>query len=341
MKKLIVTLLLLSVSAISVADTEVNVSGEIRHLLTRYNPDKAELIKHISLAQGLVNTSIKTIDQYARWFSVSDQTDRFLASDSAGIGADLFYENDQWWLAPWLGGSLYEQGITERVQLSSVEGQPVTELDKLQLARLLRGSKNTVVCLEVLNDEKTTEFCLLRKQLKKPTVEKLSKNSVRIRDFRSHETRVNLQLLIAGLYENKHKVSSPLTVDLRESLGGDLHEAFDTSALFLPPNMTIATLRQADGRNVTIKVPSSLPEYQMPLTILVGADTASAAEVFAGVLQVTGRAQLKGSKTRGKCVSQTDFTLSDGSVLRLTNLQVFFSDGSSCQGKGLNLNQSP
>jgi len=89
-----------------------------------------------------------------------------------------------------------------------------------------------------------------------------------------------------------------------------------------------------------VKVPASLPEYKVPLTILVGVDTASAAEIFAGILQKAGRANLVGRHTRGKCVSQTDFTLTDGSILRLTNLQVFFSDGSTCQGKGLVIKQS-
>ena len=47
----------------------------------------------------------------------------------------------------------------------------------------------------------------------------------------------------------------------------------------------------------------------MPVVLLVGHDTASAAEVFAGALQQHGRAKLVGQRTYGKCSSQTDTRL--------------------------------
>ena len=75
--------------------------------------------------------------------------------------------------------------------------------------------------------------------------------------------------------------------------------------------------------------------YSMPLTLLVGPDTASAAEIFAGILRRHERGLLVGQTTYGKCASQTDARLSDGSVLRYTNREVLFPDGDTCTGKGL------
>ena len=42
-----------------------------------------------------------------------------------------------------------------------------------------------------------------------------------------------------------------------------------------------------------------------------------------------------GRRTYGKCSSQTDARLSDGSVLRYTNRDVLLPDGSSCSGRSL------
>ena len=88
MKTITFFLLLISVSITSVADTEINVSAEIRYLFSRFNSDKTELIKQISLTKNRVNSSLKMIDPYARWFSVLEQTNHYQASNSAGIGAD-------------------------------------------------------------------------------------------------------------------------------------------------------------------------------------------------------------------------------------------------------------
>ena len=53
------------------------------------------------------------------------------------------------------------------------------------------------------------------------------------------------------------------------------------------------------------------------------------------MLRHYGVARLVGERTFGKCSSQTDLRLSDGSVLRLTNREVVLPGGESCSGGGL------
>lgn len=74
------------------------------------------------------------------------------------------------------------------------------------------------------------------------------------------------------------------------------------------------------------------------MTLLVSRNTASAGEVFAGILQLHGRAVLAGQQTRGKCVSQIERRLSDGSQLHFTNLAIELPGGIVCQDKGLEPN---
>jgi carboxyl-terminal processing protease len=90
-----------------------------------------------------------------------------------------------------------------------------------------------------------------------------------------------------------------------------------------------------------VKVYESPPGTKLrpsSLVLWVGPGTASAAEIFAGILQQHGLAHLVGTRTFGKCSTQTDVALSDGSVLRLTNREVLLPDGAGCSGTGLSPN---
>ena len=73
----------------------------------------------------------------------------------------------------------------------------------------------------------------------------------------------------------------------------------------------------------------------MPVVLLIGPDTASAAEVFAAALHSNDRGRLIGRPTYGKCTTQTEVTLSDGSVLRFTNGRILAPEGRQCHAQGL------
>jgi carboxyl-terminal processing protease len=91
---------------------------------------------------------------------------------------------------------------------------------------------------------------------------------------------------------------APITIDLRGNPGGDAHAALSLMDDFTPQGSTLAVLVQ-DGEHLPqrARAPQS---YGGPLTILVDAETASAAEVFAGGLRALGRARLIGETTAGK-----------------------------------------
>jgi len=89
------------------------------------------------------------------------------------------------------------------------------------------------------------------------------------------------------------------------------------------------------GLAMWLATPGHLFASEPAYAVIVGPDTASSAEIFAGALHRQGRAMLVGQSTYGKCSSQTDARLSDGSVLRYTNRDVLLPDGKSCSGAGL------
>jgi carboxyl-terminal processing protease len=106
-------------------------------------------------------------------------------------------------------------------------------------------------------------------------------------------------------------------LDLRGNGGGLLVEGVDIARLFL--NEGIVIQQQYKGEEVqTYEVEKSGPLKDIPLTVLVDGNTASAAEIIAGSLQNHARAPLIGTPTFGKDAVQLVFELQDQSSLHIT-----------------------
>ncbi len=313
--------------------------SEIQQLMLRYHADKSYEIKNLSLATDkTINTLIKKIDPWASWRAFNSAQLPQEPLQQAGIGADLLQRNNRWWLIPYRDGSLDQQGIITRVQLLSVNKQSVNRMTSAQLSKRLRGAEGSVVCISIIkkgeNQSKQQKICMHRKKISSPTIEEIKAPQatiIRIRTFKTHETRFLLQQSLKRLAQSQDK----FYIDLRESPGGDLYEALDCAGLFLPHNTQLVQLLEKNKQPQRIQVPSGLSTFKQPLSIIVGPDTASAAEVFAGVLQYQGRARIVGERTKGKCISQTDFFLSDGSILHLSNMKIYYPNGDSCHIKGV------
>jgi carboxyl-terminal processing protease len=153
---------------------------------------------------------------------------------------------------------------------------------------------------------------------------------LRITAFRGGRTRTALETTLNMVSNDAARI----VIDLRYAGGGDLFEAIDAAALLVERGSLLGVLhgREGDPRPV-YSVIHSRP--RPPVVMFVGPDTASAGEIFAGILQFHQRSVLIGRPTFGKCSSQTERSLRDGSVLRFTNLEFRFPDGSTCSGVGL------
>ncbi len=298
--------------------------AELRRLLARLHPERSAVVARLDLG-GDLEAALRRIDPWAR-VEHSEPV-----GGAAGIGAELVEEEGRWRLVPWAGGPLHGAGVRRRVTLLAVDDQPVTGVGREALARRLRGDPGSRVCLQLQREGMPPfQLCLVRGVSTLPAVETLGPGLLRVRRFGARETRSALWRHLEGTPREV------LVLDLTECAGGELYEALDTAALFLPPGTPLAELEwMEDGRRDSVAAPSALPTWSGPVVLLVGPDTASACEIFAGVLRVARRAALDGGPTRGKCTSQRAFTLSDGTRVWLSNLRIRFADGSSCEGAGV------
>lgn len=306
-----------------------------RHLLNP--PDEAALA---ALSNEDLPGRLLDIDPYARIIPAGEYRAPMAGGNSwVGIGAGLALREGVPILHVYKGGGADRAGVPDRVRLLEVDGKAVADLDAEGVASRLKGEEGSMVRLGVaLPGGGKKSFTVRREAFSPLDVELIppgTQRVVRIREFAGGLTRPALRATLDFLSgQVPADKAAQVIIDLRDAPGGDLYEAFDLAGLFLPAGTPLGTIRGRDGYAMEIRAPQG-DKFSMPLTLLVGPETASAAEIFAGILRRHDRVRLVGQTTFGKCASQTDARLSDGSVLRYTNREVLFPGGDTCTGTGL------
>jgi carboxyl-terminal processing protease len=118
--------------------------------------------------------------------------------------------------------------------------------------------------------------------------------------------------------ELRNQGATKFVLDLRNNGGGLLSAGIDSARLFLRDG-TIINQRTRDKEVEIFRAEKAGALVDLPLVVLINENTASAAEIIAGALQVNHRARLIGSPSYRKDTIQLVFELRDGSSLHVTN----------------------
>lgn len=139
-----------------------------------------------------------------------------------------------------------------------------------------------------------------------------------------------------ALYKLLQEDIDGLLIDLRLNGGGSMKEAIDLANLFV--DGPIAILKQSDDI-ITVFNHKKASLFNKPIVIIVDAYTASAAELFAGVMQDYKKAVIVGDDTYGKATSQSIIPLDPENeslgFLKLTSEKFYRISGKSHQKKGV------
>ena len=126
-----------------------------------------------------------------------------------------------------------------------------------------------------------------------------------------------------------------IIVDLRDSPGGQLECIQAILNYFLPKDKLLLYSETKDGEQERYYTENDGLITDMPLCVLVNENSASASEVFAGVVKCYDRGKLVGTKTFGKGIMQSTFGLSDGTAIKLTIGKYYLPDDSNIHGIGI------
>ncbi len=124
-----------------------------------------------------------------------------------------------------------------------------------------------------------------------------------------------------------------LVVDVRGNPGGLLTSVCDIADMFLSNDLIVYT-EDRDGKCEEYYADDD-QLVTCETAVLVDGYSASAAEIFAGVIQDYGLGPVVGTQTYGKGVVQITYPLSDGSAFKLTVQKYFTPKGQDIDGNGI------
>lgn len=224
-------------------------------------------------------------------------------------------------------------GLLPGDQIVKVADKDTKGITAAEATALIQGPDGTKVTLEISRAGGTFSVTITRARIHVPTVRSamIAKHVlyVRIYQFGTDTSTEFASALSSGL-----PGAVGIVLDLRGDPGGFISAADDVISQFVAQGETFE-LRDRSGTVDRHQVNSKHGAPDLPLVVLVDANSASASEIVAGSLQVHHRAKLVGTTTYGKGSVQQDFELSDGADIHLTVKRWYLPNGQTIDHKGL------
>ncbi len=302
-----------------------------------YLDDVDEDAMAASIYKGIVNGMG---DEYGAYYTEDEYKDIVEKSRGIYCGIGAYVRKDEKTggvvvVKPVKGGPAQKAGIRAGDVIRAVDGEEVAGEDLDDVLSKVKGRENTAVNLKIERGGQNgyLDIKVVRKVIKDDTVEKRMLDGdigyVRVSGFED-VTDEQFDDAIDAL--EKEGMTS-LIIDLRDNGGGLLSVAVTMLDRLLPKGLLTYT---KDKNGVSEKYFAKDDVcVKVPMAVLVNENSASASEVFSGVLQDDGAAKLVGAKTFGKGIVQTIFAFDDGSALKMTTSKYYTPKGRNIHGTGL------
>lgn len=197
---------------------------------------------------------------------------------------------------------------------------------------LLRGPADTRVKVKILRGSATKDVVISRGVIPVSPVDAAYMITPEIGYIRINKfAERTYEAFMQSMEKLQKKGMTELVLDLRGNGGGLMKEATDIADEFLSGDKLIVFTEgeHVDRLDYVCKRDGIFEKGK--LEVLIDEGTASASEVLAGALQDWDRATIIGRRSFGKGLVQQQFTLSDGSAVRLTIARYFSPLGRNIQ----------
>ncbi len=230
------------------------------------------------------------------------------------------------------GGPAQEAGLQVRDLLIRVEDTDVRELDVQDVRDLVKGKEGTYVSLTVLRQGEPKTFSVQRRQVQTPVVSwELLRDNIGLVTIENFDDRCASET-IAAIEQLLDSGAEKLIFDVRSNPGGYAHELVKVLDYLLPEG---ELFRMEDYQGKEDVDYSDEKHLDVPMAVLVNADSYSAAEFFAAAMQEYEAAVVVGEQTSGKGYFQTTIHLNDGSAVALSVGRYFTPKGISLANVGV------
>ncbi len=293
------------------------------------------------LEQGVYKGMIEALgDPYSTYYSQEELEDLQNKTQGIyyGIGARVGIDADTQLprIASVIEGTpAQEAGLMSGDLLYKVDDTLVQGMDLNSAVALVKGDEGTTVHLTVIREGETDylEFDVERRKLENETVtyEMLEDGAgyIQIQEFDD----VTVDQFEEALEACRQEGMRGLILDLRGNPGGNLTTVCEIARMMLPEGLIVYTEdKNGQREEYTCDGKSQL---DVPLVVLVDANSASASEILAGAVKDYGIGTLVGTTTFGKGIVQRIMKLSDGSAVKLTVSKYYTPKGNNIHEIGI------
>lgn len=231
---------------------------------------------------------------------------------------------------PFPGSPAFRAGLRPGDIIVKVDGKPTDGLNTPQVATLLKGPKGTTVHVAISREgsDQPLEFSITRDEVSQRTVDDVFY-------LRPHVAYIHISgfnettndELAEELDKLNPKTLQGLVLDLRNNPGGLLQEAVDVADHFLEKNQLIVYHYGRRSREKRYYAAKGDGGNEYPMVVLINRMSASAAEIVTGALQDHDRALVMGEPSFGKGLVQSEYPLSEKTMLLLTTARYYTPSG--------------
>lgn len=261
----------------------------------------------------------------------ADQFNLTTRGDFVGIGARLSGDPSGARVAVVFKGSPAEKsGVKPGDTIVEVNGKSTAGIDTDAIVSQIRGKEGTLVTIKVIRTGVSQPITLKIKRalVVIPTAEgrMLEGEDIGVVTISGFAQQTPIQMDQA-MTELLAKNPQGLIFDLRGNPGGLLDSAVDMLGRFFEGKLVVST-RRRDGKEEQSFAPyGKVKNINCPVVVLINEDSASAAEIFSGVLQDYKKATLVGEHSYGKSSVQNVKNLVDLASAKITIAKYFLPSG--------------
>ena len=290
------------------------------------------------LMEGAAAGMVSDLDPYTEYIPEEGMQDFELLTTGkyGGIGALIRQKDDYVRIAqPYQGSPADKAGLKIGDKILSIDGKDAKGFTTEQVSSRLKGEPGSKVKVTVEHLDGTQQTAAIRRErIAIPGVPYAGWVAdgigyIRHSDFTEgcyEEMRAAIERL------RTERPLKGLVLDYRSNGGGIMQEAVKILGMFVPKGTEVVSTkgRSEDSKQV-FRTDTEPILADLPLTVLINGNSASAAEIVAGALQDLDRAVLIGQRSFGKGLVQATRPLGYNTMLKLTTAKYYIPSGRCIQ----------
>lgn len=297
------------------------------------NTTYVDEVKPGELIRAAIDGMLNSLDPYTNFYSEAQAEDyRYQVTGTyAGIGSTIRTIDDFVYIeSPVDGFPAHKAGLLPGDKILAVDGVDMKGKASSEVTEYLKGKAGTSFELTIarLGEGELTKT-IIRENIKIKNVPyqgiiEAEIGYIKLTGFTPNAGKEVRDAVI----DLKKKGAKTLVLDLRNNGGGLLHEAINIVNVFVPRGETIVVTRgKFEEDNRSYKTLNSPVDTEIPLTILINGNSASASEIVSGALQDLDRAVLVGRNSFGKGLVQTTKRLTYNTSMKITTAKYYIPSG--------------